>query len=495
MATDTHKVKHSGQVFTPDYLVDNILDCAGYVGSDVLRRHVVDNSCGDGAFMCAFVVRYIQAFLAESNDKKVLKCELEKFVHGIEIDSEAYSCCLDNLDSVAAAFGLEGVRWDIRNDDALNTTCYSGMMDYVIGNPPYVRVHNLDDTYDRVKSYIFANGGMTDLYLVFFELGLAMLKDGGTLCYITPSSWINSLAGKNMRDYISYTQCVSQLIDLGHFQPFEATTYTLITKMQKGKCCNSLDYYSYDGEQRKPVYVDTLPYSEIFFQGNLQLGTRQSVAEFAHIVQDNFSLRVQAKNGFATLADKVFIADEFPFDDYVIDVIKGSTGKWRKAFFPYDSHGKPIPKEKIFSIPELSQYLNSHKKDLLKKQDEADCPEWYLYGRTQALKDVFVPKVAVNTVIKDVKSVKVNEVKAGCGVYSGLYITGADYADVCAILKSQQFINYVRMLKKYKSGGYYTFNSKDLAIFLNYHLGKRYCNNNTNAYVQRGLFDGYFQVI
>lgn len=50
------KVKHSGQVFTPDYLVGNILDCSEYSGQRILRRHVIDNSCGDGAFICVFVI-------------------------------------------------------------------------------------------------------------------------------------------------------------------------------------------------------------------------------------------------------------------------------------------------------------------------------------------------------------------------------------------------------------------------------------------------------
>ncbi len=489
MEDDVYKIKHSGQVFTPDYLVDNILDCAGYVGVNVLQRHVVDNSCGDGAFMCAFVERYCRAFLEYSDDKDCLKLELQKYIHGIEIDPVAYSCCLDNLDSLADRMGLSGVKWDVRNSDTLQEQAYDGQMDYVIGNPPYVRVHNLASSYDSVKNFFFANGGMTDLYLVFFELGLNMLKFGGTLCYITPSSWINSLAGGNMRAYIQRTQCVSRLIDLGHFQPFEATTYTMITKMEKGKSFDRLDYYTYDGESREPVYVDTLSYAEAFLNGNLLLGTRQSVSDFTHVVRDNFFSFVQVKNGFATLADDVFISDEFPFTDYVIDVVKGSTGKWRKAFFPYDKYGKPVPKEKLFAITELAQYLNERKQALLKGKDEAACPSWYLYGRTQALKDVQVQKISINTVIKDVQSVKLNEVKPGSGVYSGLYIVGVDYDTLYGIVKSQTFIDYVRMLKKYKSGGYYTFNSKELAIYLNYHLGNRPCYNKVNAYEGHGLFD------
>ncbi len=32
------------------------------------------------------------------------------------------------------------------------------------------------------------------------------------------------------------------------------------------------------------------------------------------------------------------------------------------------------------------------------------------------------------------------------------------------------FLDYVKLLKKYKSGGYYTFNSKDLELYLNFKL-------------------------
>lgn len=469
---DNGKVKHSGQVFTPDYLVNEILDCAGYAGLPVLRKHVIDNSCGDGAFLCAVLERYCGAFLAAGGDRDLLKKELETYIHGVEIDSEAYRCCISNLDLVASGFGLTGVKWDVSHGDALQEHRHDGKMDFVVGNPPYVRVHNLDGAYDDVKSHQFANGGMTDLYLVFFEIGLAMLKEGGCLCYITPSSWINSLAGSSMRAYIRRTQCMAELIDLGHFQPFKATTYTMIAKMVKGGVFDSIDYYSYDGARQAKAFVETLRYDDVFIQGNLVLGTLPAVREYAGIVRNNNNSTVKVKNGFATLADKVFISDAFPFKDYVIDVVKASTGKWRKAFFPYGKDGKPYSKEEVFSRADLSAYLAANKETLLKGRSEAQCPEWYLYGRTQALKDVFTDKYAVNTVVRDVESVKINAVKAGKGVYSGLYVTGdVSYEELCGILKSERFIDYIKLLKKYKSGGYYTFNSKDLEIYLNYCLG------------------------
>ncbi len=64
--------KESGQVFTPPYLVCDILDVAGYRGIAILRKHIIDNSCGDGAFLQEIVARYCAAFLQQSSDVLLL---------------------------------------------------------------------------------------------------------------------------------------------------------------------------------------------------------------------------------------------------------------------------------------------------------------------------------------------------------------------------------------------------------------------------------------
>lgn len=116
----------------------------------------------------------------------------------------------------------------------------------------------------------------------------------------------------------------------------------------------------------------------------------------------------------------------------------------------------------------MADYLESHKRDLLKGDDESARPFWYLYGRTQALKDVAFDKLAINTTIKDVKSIKINYASSGTGLYSGLYIlSNIDFEFIKSLLLSEDFIRYVASLKKYKSDGYYTYNSKELEIYLN----------------------------
>lgn len=467
----SNSVKKTGQVFTPDYLVCQMLDYAGYVDNQILEKHIVDNSCGNGAFLQEVVRRYIFAARAHEIDTQTLIWHLETYVHGIDIDEDICRECAHNLSQIAGKYGVDGVKWDIRNVDALGFEEYDGRMDYVVGNPPYVRVHNLDSTYENVKRYKFANGGMTDLYLAFFELGFNMLAEEGKLCYITPSSWLNSLAATNLRRHILLNKSLISLVDLGHYQPFEgATAYTIISLFSKAHREDSFDYYVFDTETFSRKFVDVLKLADVAFDGTLYLANRQTLSQLREIKQSVGSTRVKVKNGFATLADGVFIGDHIPDSDYTIYALKASTGRWYKCLFPYDMKGKPVNLAEIYTSESLRTYLESNKSILLKGRDSS-CGDWYLYGRTQALSDVYSTKIAINTIIKDIDSIKLNYVDRGQGVYSGLYILcDVEFDVISSILKSDEFVNYVKSLKKYKSGGYYTFSSKDLEQYLNYKL-------------------------
>ena len=473
----TDSVKHSGQVFTPDYLVKNILDEAGYFGPVILKKHCIDNSCGDGAFICEFLRRYIEAYKQSYGTIDDIAGDIKKYIHGIEIDPVAYACCLENVTAVLDEYGLTDCEPDLLLGDTLNNRDFVNKMDYVIGNPPYVRVHNLEGHFNAVKSYSFASAGMTDLYLVFFEIGFRMLKNGGKLCYITPSSWINSVAGAALRFYIMTHRNLLSIIDLEHYQAFPATTYTMISLFEKGRRNDSFAYHIYNAENLQKKHVCDINFNDVEINGYFYFADNNTLESLRKILTTPCKKYTIVKNGFATLADKVFISSSFPFTEYTIPTIKASTGKWYKAFFPYDENGKPLSKEVVFSNHEIAAYLVSNKDALLKDSTEEKTPDWYLYGRTQALKDVYLPKISINTTIKDINSLKINFVDKGCGLYSGLYIlTDISYDVIKELLERDDFINYIASLKKYKSGGYYTFNSKDLELYLNFNISQRIKN-------------------
>ena len=91
------------------------------------------------------------------------------------------------------------------------------------------------------------------------------------------------------------------------------------------------------------------------------------------------------------------------------------------------------------------------------------------------MKDVSRKKYAINTIIKDKNSIKLEKVSEGKGLYSGLYILSEiEFEEIQKLVISNEFIDYIKSLKNYKSGGYYTFASKDLEHYLNFKLSKKY---------------------
>ncbi len=463
--------KESGKVYTPDYIVDSILDLSGYCGGDILKKHVIDNSCGDGAFLCQIVKRYCSEFLKVSSDKKLLKKELEKYVHGIEKNRSEQERCIENMSMVAESFGVCDVKWNVLCTDALSVEIFNGKMDYVLGNPPYVRVHNLGESFDEIKKFSFAQNGMTDLYIVFYELGIRMLNKNGILGYITPSSYFSSIAGAYMRKYLCENALLKKVVDLKHFQAFNATTYTAITVLQKNRGSNEVEYYRFDETELKPSYVNTLSQNDYFLSGNFYFAPKEDLELLKKIYCNLGQSDISVKNGYATLCDPVFIHN-FEFESqYIIPVVKASKGITQKIFFPYNENGVLVDEEELKKDADMYNYLTENKERLLKRSNEKDRNKyWYAFGRSQAICDTFCDKLGISSLIHNEKDYKCMNVPAGTGIYGGLYVISKTIPleEIEKSLRSKDFLTFVSLLGKYKSGGYYTFSSKDVKRFLDY---------------------------
>ena len=469
--------KLNGRFYTPKFIVNYVLDLSGYYGQIILKKHAIDSSCGDGAFLVEIVDRYCKEYLQHSDNLQNLKTELSTYIHGIEIDEIECKKCIKNLNSVVSQFGISNVIWDIFSADTLTVDKYNGKMDFVLGNPPYVRVHNLISSFHEVKKFTFAQNGMTDLFIVFYEIGLKMLNENGVLGYITPSSYFNSLAGKFMRSYFVNNNLIDKVVDLKHYQAFSATTYSTITILKKNRVDDTCDYYQFEDKNNFPYYMDTLKAEDYYICGNFYFANKDKLTELKNILyyhssKDMFSV----KNGFATLADSFFIGS-FDFDDFTIPVVKASTGRKYQCLFPYKG-GKLVPYEDLISNTHIKCYFEKHKDILLSRSLEHD-GDWYGFGRSQGINDVPKIKYAINTLIRDMDDLKLVKCEKGVGVYSGLYIlTDLDESVLRDILYNENFISYISMLGKYKSGGYYTFSSKELKSYLEYKFSQRTGFNN-----------------
>lgn len=464
--------KLNGRFYTPEFIVNNVLDLSSYHGRTILKKHAIDNSCGDGAFLVAIVNRYCNEFLKVGNDLQILSEELSTYIHGIEISETESKKCIENLNSVVRQYGINSVNWDINCADTLMIDKYNGKMDFVLGNPPYVRVHNLGNSFEHIKRFSFAQNGMTDLYIVFYEIGLKMLNANGILGYITPSSFFNSLAGKYMRSHLVKNNLLDKIVDLKHFQAFTVTTYTTITILKNNRQKKTIDYYRYEDKNDFPYYVDTLSVDDYYISDNFYFADKSKLNELKNILtfnttKDHFAV----KNGFATLADNFFIGN-FDFDEFTIPIVKASTGKQYKCIFPY-SKGKLVPFKDLTANSKIKNYFETYKDLLLKRSLERNSG-WYGFGRTQGINDVYRCKYSINALIKTQSDLKLIKCDKGIGVYSGLYVlTEVSESELREMLYNEDFISYISLLGKYKSGGYYTFSSKDLKNYLEYKYSQR----------------------
>ena len=113
--------------------------------------------------------------------------------------------------------------------------------DAVIGNPPYIHFEkmgkSLRDFYNinskKLEFTSYAARG--DMYTLFYEKGVQLLKKGGLLSFITSNKWMRAKYGGKLRDFFIKETNPVELIDLGAGVFESATVDTNILLLQKGE--------------------------------------------------------------------------------------------------------------------------------------------------------------------------------------------------------------------------------------------------------------------
>lgn len=95
--------------------------------------------------------------------------------------------------------------------------------DIVIGNPPYINLRG--DMFKFYQPHDYKTiSSVGDIYCLFYERGLHLLKDKGILCYITSSSWMKADFGSELRLLLSSQSYPHILVDFNGVQMFESAT-------------------------------------------------------------------------------------------------------------------------------------------------------------------------------------------------------------------------------------------------------------------------------
>lgn len=114
----------------------------------------------------------------------------------------------------------------------------NGGFDIIIGNPPYIsqqtnnKEHSKKEK-DYLKNNYYSAYGSYDIYVLFVEKGINLLKDKGVLSYIIPNKFINAVYGEKIKEFINNYH-LKTLIDFDDYPIFpDAKNYTCIINIKK----------------------------------------------------------------------------------------------------------------------------------------------------------------------------------------------------------------------------------------------------------------------
>ena len=364
------KYKTLGQVFTPDWIVIEILDLVGFKDENILNNKIIDPACGDGAFLKIIVKRIIEKGQDLNYSINEIKKQLEETVYGIEIDETEFKNCIDNLNNIILnkLDKTIDINWNIYKGDTLTKyKDYIGFFDFVVGNPPYIRVHNLDDETRKIlkKEFNFSQGTI-DIYLSFFELGFKLLNKKGILGYITPNSYLHNSSYINFRRFLKNKKAIKSLVDFKANKIFKNfSTYTAITIINFSKDHNSFDYKELI--EKTITKVNEIKYSDL--NDKDWSFSKKEDMEFLKNIYTNSNKKVldfyNVQYGFATLRDRIFIGtiekensnlaffnNHWIEKDILYKIVKGSTYKGNNSEIKYIIYPYKKYNDAFVTIPE-----------------------------------------------------------------------------------------------------------------------------------------------
>lgn len=228
-----------GVVYTKPWVVELILDLAGYTpDADLGAMLAIEPAAGDGSFLIAMVERLIAS--CRHHKRSVIDCT--QALISYELDPEVAEETRGTLMAVLQEHGLSAddaaflVTVWVRSGDYLLEAHSLPAADFVIGNPPYVRLEDMGDaTAEHYRRQYRTMVGRADLYIAFFEAALKQLTPGGVCAYICADRWMLNQYGAELRRLITTSYSVETVIEMHRADAFafDVSAYPAITVIRR----------------------------------------------------------------------------------------------------------------------------------------------------------------------------------------------------------------------------------------------------------------------
>jgi len=259
--------KRLGEFYTPKEVIEYILDAVGYKPENEIRgKKILDPACGSGGFLVEATQRLVERYrrigfnLRNPDDAKQIIEGCVNSIYGLDI--HPFACFIAEMNLLFQLVDLydavsqkdkyyELPRLNVYRTDslmppseAIELTEFTDnsrrkmlieetkgaaavkimKFDFVVENPPWVRVQRLGGLRDYYRQHYRSAVGNFDLYVLFIERSIKWLKNGGKAGLITNDKFMQTGYGTGIRKFIQDNCIIEQLIDFGDTGVFKDVT-------------------------------------------------------------------------------------------------------------------------------------------------------------------------------------------------------------------------------------------------------------------------------
>lgn len=453
-----------GDVFTRHEVVAYMLDAVGYTSQkDLSGIRILEPSCGYGEFVVEILARLKESSARYGFD---FNEACHQCVSAYDIDPVKVGGCIRRIEALFPE--LSDIGHQIKCEDFLLSAPSS--VDIVVGNPPYIRYEEIPvGKRELYKSLFSTFYYRTDIYVLFFEKTIRLLKPNGQHSFICANRWMKNQYGKKLRRMVASGLRICRIVDMERTHAFheDVLAYPAITVFEKSSSAKYFEFASAESVSelgRLRYSILSAPSDEDW---SCAFSTSVRMGGLTSIERQGFKIGI----GVATGADSIFVSSALPGmveEELLLPALNawnlsGDIFSWdgRYLLNPYRTDGTLIC---LDDFPLAKAYLERNHDKLARRYKAVKNPSrWYatIDPIRRALLDS--PKI----MLPDISGNRFLFVDKGqyYPLHNLYYITGQDECSLrllAAILMSDFIKSQLDSLSNHMNGGYVRWQSQYL---------------------------------
>lgn len=228
--------------FTPPQVSGRLIDNLIAHGASLTKHVWVDPASGGAAFLAPTAMRMAASLRKSGRTAGEILRHIAEHLVGNDIDACLAQMSKQFLRMVLCKEIIQAgfePKFIVTTGNALTRLKHlEGSVDVVICNPPYRKMPAKEVANYR-KDYHAVIAGQPNLYVLFFQLALDLLKPDGVAGLLTPTSYLSGQSFSGLRKHLRAFAEVAQLDIIGAFRAFvgvEQETAIAVFRRRPKKC-------------------------------------------------------------------------------------------------------------------------------------------------------------------------------------------------------------------------------------------------------------------